>query len=70
MTRFNVFGKIMSVQRQNDEWILYVHSGNGVRSRVYDIVIPEDLPDEALEVFLDDIYHEHATQDNPKVIRL
>ena len=60
----------MSVQRQNNEWVLYVHSENGVRSRVYDIVIPQDLCASELEVFLDDIYHEYATRENPKITRL
>ena len=43
MHRFNVFGIEMSVHRINDEWHLFKESEIGLRTRVYDVVIPPEL---------------------------
>lgn len=63
----NVFGKRMSVQKKNDEWLLFNDSDTGMRSRVYDVVIPSDIDEQALITYLGDIYHEYATDKNPDV---
>ncbi|MCG7551189.1 hypothetical protein [Pseudoalteromonas sp. Of7M-16] len=60
--KFNVFGKVMSVYREADEWVLYTESDTGMRARVYDVVIPSELAEDKLAQFLDDIFHEFANQ--------
>lgn len=68
--KFNVFGKEMSVIKKEHEWQLFNESDTGIRSRVYDVVIPSDLDSNDLETYLDDIYHEYSSNKHPKVVRL
>ncbi|NUW69851.1 DUF7661 family protein [Vibrio coralliilyticus] len=67
---FDVFGTKMSVERRNDEWILYRESETGMRVKIYDVYIPSELAEKELLTFLDDMYHEYATATQTKVIRL
>ena len=68
--KFNVFGKRMSVQRKNGEWLLFRESNTGVRAKVHEIVIPAELEESELATYLADIYHEGATERHPSVVRL
>jgi len=70
MFKFNVFGKEMSVLRINEEWQLFNEPDIGIRSRVYDVVIPDDLKESALATYLDDVYHEYSSTKYPEVIQL
>lgn len=67
MIKFNVFGRTMSVLKINNEWQLFNEPDIGIRSRVYDVVIPAELSEEELLIYLDDIYHELATEKRPRV---
>jgi len=68
--KFNVFGKQMSVLKKGEEWQLFNESDLGIRSRVYDIVIPSDLKSTELGTYLDDIYHEYSSEKYPDVIEI
>lgn len=68
--RFNVFGKPMVVVRKDEAWELYLESDVGMRTRVYDVAIPAELSSDELGRYLDDIYHEMATQRHPTVEQL
>lgn len=68
--KFNVFGKKMSVQRKNEEWLLYLESDTSMRVRIYDVVIPPELKDCELASYLADIYHENANEKNSSVERM
>lgn len=68
--KFNVFGKPMSVHKKEQEWQLFSESDTGIRSRVYDVVIPSDLDVSELGTYLDDIYHEFSSDKHPKVIKI
>lgn len=65
---FDVFGKKMSVHRKDNEWLLYIESDVGMRARVYDVIIPNDLDESKLAIYLDDIYHEFSSEKHSKVI--
>ncbi len=65
--KFNVFGKQMSVLKKDEEWQLFNESDTGIRSRVYDVVIPADLESTKLGTYLDDIYHEYSSDKHPCV---
>lgn len=67
---FDVFGKRMSVQRRDDEWLLFLHPDTGIRSRVYDVVIPGDLEESDLAEYLSDMYHEYGSENTSTVQRL
>ena len=68
--KFNVFGKQMSVLKKDEEWQLFNESDTGIRSRVYDVVIPLELESTELGTYLDDIYHEYSSDKHPDVIRI
>lgn len=68
--RFNVFGTPMKVLRKAGEWQLFRDSDVGMAVRVYDVVIPEDLTEDQLAGYLDDIYHEMATAKHPRVVKV
>ena len=68
--KFNVFGKAMSVHRKEHQWHLYNESATGLRSRVYDVVIPSELEATQLGQYLDDIYHEYASEKHPSVVKV
>lgn len=68
--KFDVFGKRMSVQRKEGEWLLFRESNTGVRARVYDVVIPAELEETELATYLADIFHESATEKHSSVTRL
>ena len=67
--KFDVFGKPMAVLRKNDEWLLFLDSGTGLRSRIYDVVIPADLAESELAMYLADIFHENAKGNHLNVSR-
>ena len=70
MAKFNVFGKIMSVYKEYNQWLLYIESDTSIRRRVYDVVIPNDLSESQLSSYLGDIFHEWASEKYPTVIPL
>ena len=70
LIKFDVFGKKMSVERKNNEWLLFTDANTGLRARVYDVVIPPDLSEDELAGYLDDIYHEYCSEKADAVTRL
>lgn len=67
---YDVFGITMRVDRRDGQWRLFRVSAEGKSSAVRDVFIPEDLREEELEIFLDDMFHEFASATNNKVSRL
>jgi hypothetical protein len=68
--KFNVFGKRMSIQRKDGEWLLFRESNTGVRAKVHEVVIPADLEESELATYLADIFHEGASEKQSSVKRL
>ena len=68
--RFDVFGKPMAVVRRDNRWLLLSITGTGINSPVSGVEIPPDLEEKELDQFLDDIFHEQASLENPAVIRI
>ena len=60
----------MSVQRKDDQWLLFRESNTGIRARVFQVAIPDDLDESELATYLADIYHEAANEKHPAVVRL
>lgn len=66
MIRFDIYGRQLSVQRKADQWLLFRESDTGMRTRIYEVVIPDDLDQSELCGYLADIYHEFATDAHPE----
>ena len=67
--RFNVFGRIIAIERVGDEWVCYL-TGNDGKRRPAALAIPSDLPHAELAQYLYDIYHEDATPTNGDVFEV
>jgi hypothetical protein len=68
--RFDVFGTVMTVQRRDGQWVLLRETGAGIRIPVHDVAVPADLHQSELQIYLDDLYHESASEDHPCVVAL
>jgi hypothetical protein len=60
----------MFVERTDGEWRLLKESDTGMKTPVTDIAIPTDLKESELKTYLDDIYHELASEKFPTVVRM
>lgn len=67
--RFNVFGRIVLIEKRQNEWFAYYPSADGKR-RPASFVIPSFIEDNELEQYLGEIFHEGASLNNPEVLRL
>lgn len=58
--KFDVYGRFrIEVRRQHGAWFAVRHDA-GKRVPLDELVIPPDLPEEELAVYLDDIFHEYG----------
>ena len=67
--RFNVFGRIITIERTGTAWTAY-HIGNEGKRRAAGLAIPSDVPPAELAQYLYDIYHESATPTNGDVFEI
>ena len=67
--RFNVFGRIVAVQREGALWQAYVVGADGKRSPAA-FVVPDFVEEEEVEQYLFDLFHEGATPGNGDVRRI
>jgi hypothetical protein len=67
--RFNVFGRIYSIERLGGRWMVLLHGTDGKRAPA-DFVVPEFIPEDELAQYLYDLFHESATPTNGEVHRL
>ncbi len=71
MLIYNVFGRTLAVKREGEHWLLFrADLTEGKFSRIYDIIIPDDMAEHEIAGWLNDIFHEAATMRNPQVIRI
>jgi hypothetical protein len=66
---FDVFGKRMAVERAPEGWQLFRVGSDGKRSPA-EVSIPAFVAEDELLQYLDDVFHEAATRENPCVKRL
>ena len=58
--RFDIYGRFqVEVRREQDAWRVY-RSEAGKRVPLHDVVLPPDLAEDEVPVYLDDLFHEHA----------
>lgn len=67
--RFNVFGRIVAVERKGASWQAYAVGADGKRSPAA-FVIPEFIEEAEIEQYLFDLFHESATPGNGDVKRI
>lgn len=58
--RFDIYGRFeIEIESTGNGWVGY-RRGSGVRRLAQELVFPQGIQEQELEVFLDDIYHESA----------
>lgn len=71
MIIYDVFGKHIGVQREDGRWLVYrIDLTERKSSRLYEVIIPDDLSETEIPGWLDDIFHEAATSRHPEVRRI
>ncbi|WP_145579630.1 hypothetical protein [Yersinia vastinensis] len=71
MMIYDVFGRHIGVQREGGRWLVYrIDLTEQKSSRLYDVIIPDDLSETEIPGWLDDIFHEAATVRHPEVRRI
>lgn len=66
---FNVFGRIMAIERVDERWVAYLSGSDGKRAKAQ-LAIPSELGPDELAQYLYDIYHENATPTNGDVFEI
>ena len=66
---FNVFGRLMAIERVEGQWKCQAIGADGKRGRA-ELAIPPDVTDGELGQYLYDIYHEGATPTNGDVFEV
>ena len=64
--KFDVFGRLLIAETSADGWITYYSEHDGKR-RPANIPIPTHLDVAGITQYLDDLFHESATPENPTV---
>jgi hypothetical protein len=67
--RFNIFGRIVDVERVGDAWKTYQVGNDGKRGPG-GFVVPHDIAGDELEQYLFDLFHEEARPGNGDVRRI
>lgn len=67
--RFNVFGVLIAVARTRSGWTPYLIGVDGKR-RQADFVVPSFIEESALSQYLGDLFHEHSTPQNSRVLKI
>jgi len=70
MLRFDVFERLVAVERDGKAWRAYYLWNEGKRILARDLILPPDIPGSALSQPLADLAHECATPAGPDVRRL
>lgn len=69
LLRFEVFGRRIDVERKGAEWVAYLPGADGKR-RLANIPIPSELDARGVARYLDDLFHESASDKYASVTRL
>ena len=67
--KLQVFGRIVIVEKNADDWRVYYPGTDGKR-RLADFIIPNEVKDSELEQYLADLFHENARPGNDEVVRM
>lgn len=71
MLIYNVFGRYLGVKRVAESWQVFrVDRNEGKHSRLYNIIIPDELSEAEIPGWLGDIFHETASEQHPDVTRV
>ena len=59
--KFDLFGREVLITRDEDGWQAFYLGNEGKRRPARDIIIPRNIEEANMAQYLDDLYHEWAT---------
>ena len=62
----NAYGKRLELIKENSEWVVF-SLGEGKKCREPELYIPSNLDSQGAIQFLEDLFHELATPENPNI---
>lgn len=67
--RYNVFGRIVDIERAGPSWKTYLVGNDGKRGPG-GFVVPDEIGADELDQYLYDLFHEDATPGNGEISRI
>lgn len=64
--KLDAYGRQLEILRESELWVIY-EVGEGKKSCSHDISIPPDYNEKQVLTYLEDLFHERATPDRPKI---
>jgi len=68
--KFDLFGRQVLITASENGWAAFYLGAEGKRRPGRVIVVPAGLPESDIQQYLDDLFHEWATERHPSVKRL
>jgi hypothetical protein len=65
--KISVHGRIIFVERVNDKWVTFYQTIEGKRHRAANLIIPAEFNEDEVVTWIADLFHESATEQNPRV---
>ena len=65
--KLNVFGRLIEVERINEEWHVFYLGNEGKKRDANDIILPSNLSESGIAEHVADLCHEWATPKNMEV---
>ena len=66
--KLNAYGRKIEIVRISDKWVAYYLGNEGKKRSAHDIIIPEELGENEMKKYLEDLLHEWATPSNNKIV--
>lgn len=70
LMKLDVFGKLVEVNRRNEQWLVFYVGNEGKKRMATDISVPNSIPESEVINYIADLCHEWATSNNPSVTQL
>jgi len=68
--KLNVYGRKIEIVKPGENWEIFFLGNEGKKRIAHDIIIPQDLEENEIIIYIEDLLHEWASPSNNKVTRI
>ncbi len=68
--KLNAYGKMIEVSKISGNWIVFFIGNEGKKRTAYDITLPQELKENEIVQYLEDLLHEWATPSNQTITEI
>jgi hypothetical protein len=68
--KLNVYGKKIEVSKISGNWVVFYLGNEGKKRTAHDIIIPQELKENEMVKYLEDLLHEWATPSNKAITKI